>query len=84
MLTEAEMQQYRSALYGVAAAVGHAPRMSLAGEHPPAEESTPDLWPHSHVVRYMPGPGLIHLSTAKRSVQIRSGKEGLQQAHSAL
>ncbi len=34
MLTEAEMQRYRSALYGVAAAVGHAPRMSLAGEHP--------------------------------------------------
>jgi hypothetical protein len=30
-LTEAEMQQYRSALYGVAAAVGHAPRLSLAG-----------------------------------------------------
>ena len=34
MLTEAEMQRYRSALYGVAAAVGHAPKMSLAGEHP--------------------------------------------------
>ncbi|CAL5226834.1 g9698 [Coccomyxa viridis] len=33
MLTEAEMQRYRSALYGVAAAVGHAPRMSLAGRH---------------------------------------------------
>ena len=34
MLTEAEMQRYRSALYGVAAAVGHAPRMSLAGQCP--------------------------------------------------
>ncbi|BDA49223.1 hypothetical protein COCOBI_13-3330 [Coccomyxa sp. Obi] len=32
-LTEAELQQYRSALYGVAAAVGHAPKMSLAGRH---------------------------------------------------
>ncbi|KAK9918900.1 hypothetical protein WJX75_007942 [Coccomyxa subellipsoidea] len=32
-LTEAEMQRYRSALYGVAAAVGHAPKMSLAGRH---------------------------------------------------
>lgn len=31
-LTEAEMQRYRSALYGVAAAVGHAPKMSLAGK----------------------------------------------------
>ena len=30
-LTEAEMQQYRSALYGVAAAVGHAPKLSLSG-----------------------------------------------------
>lgn len=33
-LTEAELQQYRSALYGVAAAVGHAPKMSLAGVPP--------------------------------------------------
>ncbi|EIE24794.1 hypothetical protein COCSUDRAFT_65518 [Coccomyxa subellipsoidea C-169] len=32
-LTEAEMQRYRSALYGVAAAVGHAPKLSLAGRH---------------------------------------------------
>jgi len=37
-LTEAEMAQYRSALYGVAAAVGHAPRMSLAGQTPPERE----------------------------------------------
>ncbi|CAK0786268.1 hypothetical protein CVIRNUC_009481 [Coccomyxa viridis] len=32
-LTEAEMQQYRSALYGVAAAVGHVPKLSLSGRH---------------------------------------------------
>ena len=37
-LTEAEMAQYRSALYGVAAAVGHVPRMSLAGQTPPERE----------------------------------------------
>ena len=41
MLSEAEMQRYRSALYGVAAAVGHAPRMSLAGEHATKEDARP-------------------------------------------
>ena len=32
-LTDAEMARYRSALYGVAAAVGHVPRVSLAGRN---------------------------------------------------
>lgn len=32
-LSEAEMARYRSALYGVAAAVGHVPRVSLAGRN---------------------------------------------------
>lgn len=72
MLTEAEMQQYRSALYGVAAAVGHAPRMSLAGERSPAKQSThlAYVWHHFHVFEYNPGPALLYPATAKRPVQI--------------
>ncbi len=32
-LSEAEMARYRSALYGLAASVGHVPRMSLGGRN---------------------------------------------------
>lgn len=35
-LTEAEMRRYRSSVYCVAAAVGHVPKMSLAGWAPDA------------------------------------------------
>ena len=32
-LSEAEMARYRSALYGLAAAVGHVPRVSFGGRN---------------------------------------------------
>lgn len=62
-LTEAEMRHYRSALYGVAAAVGHVSRMSLAGDFQ-------ELWViHGICCDFLAPETAVHQSDVARKVQ---------------